>query len=398
MPAATSSASPRLYFLDWLRIGAFALLVLYHVGMVYVSWDFHVKSPHAGPALEPWMRLSSPWRMSLLFLISGAVTAVMLGRRVGGGFMQARSKRLLAPLLFGMLVIVPPQAYVEVVHKLAYDGSYLDFMALYLTGYGGFCEAPGRCLILPTWNHLWFIPYLWVYTALLWLLLRRWPGALDALAGRLGAVMHHRLAWMGLPVAALWLARLGLAQRFPSTHALVDDWFNHVQYLGFFVAGAAFVRLPGVWTQMTALRWPALGLALAAWAVPVILSLPVSPAAMLLRSGMQWWAIVALLGFAHRHLNVDHPWRAPLNEAVFTVYLLHQTVLVLAFHAVQRWQLAPAVEGALLVGLTFAFSLLGWRLARRVGWLRPWVGLGAMPARPASAGVCWHAEQGPNRG
>ena len=383
MPAATFSASPRLYFLDWLRIGAFALLVLYHVGMVYVSWDFHVKSPQAGPALEPWMRLSSPWRMSLLFLISGAVTAVMLGRRSGGGFMQARSKRLLAPLAFGMVVVVPPQAYVEVVRKLAYDGSYLDFMALYLTAYGGFCEAPGRCLILPTWNHLWFIPYLWAYTVLLWLLLRRWPGALDALAGRLGTVMRHRLAWMALPVAALWLARLGLAQRFPSTHALVDDWFNHVQYLGFFLAGAVFVRLPGVWTLMTALRWPALGLALAAWAVPVVLSLPVSPAGMLLRSGMQWWAIVALLGFAHRHLNVDHPWRAPLNEAVFTVYLLHQTVLVLAFHALQRWHLAPAVEGVLLVALTFACSLLGWRVARLVGWLRPWVGLGAVPVRPA---------------
>ena len=36
--------SQRLFFLDWLRIGAFALLVLYHVGMYYVSWSWHVKS------------------------------------------------------------------------------------------------------------------------------------------------------------------------------------------------------------------------------------------------------------------------------------------------------------------------------------------------------------------
>jgi peptidoglycan/LPS O-acetylase OafA/YrhL len=32
--------------LDWIRIGAFALLILYHVGMFYVpsDWDWHVKS------------------------------------------------------------------------------------------------------------------------------------------------------------------------------------------------------------------------------------------------------------------------------------------------------------------------------------------------------------------
>src|SRR5262245_62368639 len=97
-PAATLPSPSRLLFLDWLRIGAFALLVLYHVGMYYVSWDWHVKSPAAGPALEPWMRLSSPWRLSLLFLISGAATSFMLLRDgASRSLLGARSKRLLWP-------------------------------------------------------------------------------------------------------------------------------------------------------------------------------------------------------------------------------------------------------------------------------------------------------------
>ena len=70
------SFEQRRYDLDWLRIGAFALLILYHVGMYYVTWDWHVKSPDAGAALEPLMLLTSPWRLSLLFLISGAATVV----------------------------------------------------------------------------------------------------------------------------------------------------------------------------------------------------------------------------------------------------------------------------------------------------------------------------------
>jgi glucan biosynthesis protein C len=66
----------RRYDLDWVRIGAFMLLILYHVGMYYVDWDWHVKSPHASAAIEPLMMLTSPWRLSLLFLVSGVATGL----------------------------------------------------------------------------------------------------------------------------------------------------------------------------------------------------------------------------------------------------------------------------------------------------------------------------------
>src|SRR6185436_11923493 len=123
----------RLYFLDWLRAAAFGLLILYHVGMYYLSWDWHIKSPHASDAIEPLMMLSSPWRLALLFLISGAATSMMLRPRGAGApqrrpFLRERAWRLLPPLAFAMLVVVPPQAYLEVVSKVAYTGSYGDFM------------------------------------------------------------------------------------------------------------------------------------------------------------------------------------------------------------------------------------------------------------------------------
>ena len=73
-----SNPSERLFFLDWLRIIAFAAFVPYHVGMYYVTGDFHVKSPFSSKTLEPWMKLTEPWLMSLIFMISGAATALML--------------------------------------------------------------------------------------------------------------------------------------------------------------------------------------------------------------------------------------------------------------------------------------------------------------------------------
>ncbi|MCW1980937.1 surface polysaccharide O-acyltransferase-like enzyme [Xanthomonas arboricola] len=81
----------RRHDLDWLRVIAFGLLVLYHVGMYYVTWDWHVKSPTTHLMLEPVMLLSSPWRISLLLLISGVATAFMLRSRPGACYIDDRA-------------------------------------------------------------------------------------------------------------------------------------------------------------------------------------------------------------------------------------------------------------------------------------------------------------------
>src|SRR3954467_8909771 len=136
-----TSAPTRLYFLDWVRIIAFFVLIVYHVGMYYVTWDWHVKSPYASDAIEPLMMLSAPWRLGLLFLISGVASRFLLAKVSGGQFLRQRTWRLLLPLLFGMAVIVPPQPFFEVIEKLGYSGSYGDFLGLYFHAYHGFCKA-----------------------------------------------------------------------------------------------------------------------------------------------------------------------------------------------------------------------------------------------------------------
>ena len=381
-----NAKTERLIFLDWVRILAFGLLVLYHVGMYFVSWDFHIKSPHAGSAIEPLMRLTNPWRMDLLFLVSGAATSFMLLRDgASGPLLRSRAKRLLIPLLFGILVVVPPQSWLEVMQKHRYAGSYVDFMGLYLTGYSGFCATAGKCLILPTWNHLWFLPYLFLYTLLLWLGLRRWPSLLEQLSNRIGKALKGvgLLVW---PTLYLALTLLLLRKNFPQNYSVWGDWFAHSQYLAVFILGAVLARTQGtssdIWRQMAQWRWIALALALAAWLVLVQApwlareaQLPMRSIGPWAYSMQQWCAIVAALGFAQIHLNRDGPARRYLTEAVFPVYILHQTLILLLAHSFAPLTLHPVLEGGLLVGLTFALSLAGFETVRRVRRLRPLFGL-----------------------
>ncbi|NYE59613.1 surface polysaccharide O-acyltransferase-like enzyme [Duganella sp. 1224] len=385
---------PRLYFLDWIRIFAFLVLICYHTGMYYVTWDWHVKSPHASDAIEPLMILSSPWRLGLLFMISGVATAFLLQKLGVGALLRQRSWRLLVPLVFGMFVIVPPQSYFEVVEKVAYHGGYADFMRLYVTGYHGFCRGDD-CLRMPTWNHLWFVAYLWTYTMvgglLAWLLGPRLGRLSDAL-GRL--LSGWRI--IVLPVLLLAVARYTLADRFPTTHALVDDWYSHAQYFLLFALGALLAMQTGFWAGVAALRWTSLALWLGSWALIVCYwSIPEALAATpdvlqwkpLMRAVYcvcQWTPILAVCGFGQRHLNFDSAKRRYLTEAVFPVYILHQTLIVVMAHWMKPIQLAPGIEGVFLIVLTLVFSFGGFELVRRVAVLRPLFGLGPVRAAQAS--------------
>ncbi|MCG2583257.1 acyltransferase family protein [Massilia sp. TS11] len=376
----------RLYFLDWVRIFAFFLLIAYHTGMYYVSWDWHVKSPFASDALEPLMMLSSPWRLGLLFLVSGVAARCLLHKLSAARFMAKRSLRLLLPLAFGMAVVVPPQPYLEVVEKVAYAGSYGDFLRLYFSAYHGFCRG-SDCLTLPTWNHLWFVAYLWVYCMLF--------GALGLLATSRLAAWGARLAgWLQgwrmlvLPWAALALARIALVGAYPSTHDLVHDWYNHAQYGLLFMLGALLATEARAWQSMAELRWPALGTALTCWAALVIyFSIPealikdvpdtVRAIQRAVYALCAWSAIVAACGFARTHLNVDSPRRRYLTEAVFPVYIAHQTLIVVIAHALKPVRLAPCIEGVVIMVLTLGLSFALFALVRRIPLLRACFGLGA---------------------
>nr|WP_315250293.1 acyltransferase family protein [uncultured Duganella sp.] len=384
----------RLYFFDWIRILAFCLLILYHTGMYYVTWDWHVKSPYASNAIEPLMILSSPWRLALLFMISGVATAFMLKKIRIGALLKQRSWRLLVPLVFGMFVIVPPQAYFEIVEKIAYQGGYAEFLRQYVTGYGGFCRN-NDCLSIPTWNHLWFVAYLWAYTMvgglIVWLLGARF----DAL----GAALERLLTgWriVVLPLVVLAAARYALVERFPTTHALVDDWYSHAQYFFLFAFGALMAMRSGFWARVEAQRWTSLGLWLCSWALVVIYwsipdALADTPAVLQWKPVMravycvcQWTAILTMCGFGRRHLNFDSARRRYLTEAVFPVYILHQTLIVTMAHWLKPVKLAPGIEGVFLVVLTFGISFSVFEVVRRIAVLRPLFGLGPLTSQTSA--------------
>ncbi len=387
-PDPAPRSGGRHYGLDWLRIGAFAVLILYHVAMVFVPWGFHVKSTHIASWLTLPMLGVNAWRLPLLFVVSGYASRALLARYPHPGrFAQNRSMRLLIPLGFGIAIIVPPQPWVELVTQHGYEGGVLGF---WLHDYFGFRLLDG--VSLPAWNHLWFVVYLWVYTLVLaGLVAVVRSDAVQRVFDRLFSgwgMLLAPIAWLTC-VHAWWFTMQG------ETHALIDDWVAHTTYLPAFLFGFGLAGSPGALAATVRLWKPAAVLALAAYAA--VLAFELSYAAKywawtwrlrpygFAHAVQQWAAIVALIGIAERFWNRDAGVRPMLTEAVFPFYIIHQTIIVVVMFWLLGLSLPGWAEFAVLVAATTAGCWAFYLGGRAVPRFRPLIGLRQQqrPAVPA---------------
>lgn len=390
----------RRHDIDALRVIAFALLILYHTGMAYVGdWGFHLKGSVTTDALQWPMRLLNGWRMSLLFLISGVAIALLRPRLKRGRFLWMRSWRLLLPLAFGMFVVVPIQPYCEGVSRGMVAPGFWDFLLRYwqLQPWPEGSFAGDRFGI--TWNHLWYLAYLWVYTLVLVIALPlletaplRWCS--QRMASASGWVL------IGAPAAVLLLWLAWLAPHYPGTNALVNDVYQHAKYLTVFLAGYLLGREPRFWERVETLRWASLAAVLGALAWYLFLQALGQwlPADAPLRQWPEpfwelqskycetlylWAMLMTLLGWARRYLDRPFRWLPYCTEAVYPWYVLHQSLLIALLFWLKPLQLGPWLEpGLLLVGTIAGCLLLHELLIRRSRLLRPLFGLKARrPAR-----------------
>lgn len=385
----------RRFDVDALRAIAFALLILYHIGMFYVSWGWHVKSGYSGQWLEPLMIMLNQWRMPLIFLISGLAVNFLLGEGPShkggyGSFVLARFRRLGPPLLFGMLVIVPPQAYFEALSSGVVEPGYLTFLLNYFSFQpwpaGAFAGSePGI-----TWNHLWYLPYLLLYTILIVPI----AALMEGPAVRLRAGLQSLRGLMLLLVPVLWLLPIGIwvYPRFPYiSHDLTSDFYAHAMYGSFFLFGYLIGRSPALWSEFRRMRWFTLALAPVTYLCHMVLSNVVTD-----QSGWVWetvqilvvylnrWTwLLLVLGWAHQLLNRPMAWLGYANRAVFPWYVFHQSITVVAGYYLASLSIGPVLEPILLVLITFGGCALGMYLVDR--WLpalRPLVGM--KPRSPSS--------------
>lgn len=371
----------RHYGLDWLRIAAFAMLILYHIGMYFVPWPWHINRIEPAAWLAAPMLALNSWRLPLLFVVSGYASAAILTKNDLSlpGFLKGRSARLLIPVLAAIVFIIPPQPWIELVTKSGYSGSLWQFWA---RDYWSFSSGFG--MVLPTWQHLWFVVYLWVYTVVLALGVYFIPRSVRISAHAVADRLLSGVSIVIIPAAFAIVLVLGLGAETVRLDAWVSGWAAHIVFFLSFLFGYYLFAAKDGWHAIKRF-WPAaLVIAVIAYAALVGVKFAFQGstepswavhAFAVTRPIHGWATIVALIGIADRFCNYDHPWRATLSEAVFPFYIIHQTIIVIAAYAIASYMFPIPAEFAILLAATVIGCWAFYAVGRRVGWLRPLIGL-----------------------
>jgi peptidoglycan/LPS O-acetylase OafA/YrhL len=342
----------RRYDIDWLRVIAIGLLILYHIGFVFLPWGVFIGFIQNDTALENlWVPMSmvNIWRIPLLFFVSGMGVSFAIRKRNWKQLILERSRRILLPFVFGIICIVP-------LHLFLWQKYYSQDLSYKLQQ-----------------SHLWFLGNIFIYVLILsplFFLLKR-NGNVNS-NGWLNRIFRGPLGFI-LIIAAFVAEALLMNPETFETYFLT--WHGFLLGLLAFLFGFLCVFTgEGFWQTVKRWKWVLLFMAVGLFVIRYyVFDLQAPDYYKSIESNL--W-IFALFGLGYSFLN--HPGKALsyLSKAAYPIYILHMIFLYLASFLVVPFGIPVSLKFILVVVLTFAGCFLFYEyIVRRVGLLRPLFGL-----------------------
>jgi len=349
--------STRLYFIDWIRVLAFGLLILFHCTMPFVTFGWEIKNEEHSLLLSRIIIWLHQWRLPLLFFIAGVGANFSLSNRKPLIFLGERFVRLFIPLAFAMMFTIPFQVYFEWLQTGRISSSYFEFYP----SVWEFVPYPDGSF---TWSHLWFVVYLFVFTLLLWPLF---------------SIMKIKMIQRGIQKLELLFANplsivalsgifmfyyFQLYIKWPEQQNLIADWFTFIFSITLFFLGFLLSHFSSFWQTCEKYRWQffipsAISMIILFVQYYWPLALPKEQDNALYLYGILdsihiWLLIVSLLGFARKNLNFSNVFLRYTTPAVYPFYILHQTIIVAAGYYVVQWPLPVFIKLIMLIVICFA--------------------------------------------
>jgi hypothetical protein len=372
-----------------MRVFVVVGLVFFHSARVFDTGEFYIKNEPTSEIIDAVIGFAVMWAMPLLFVIAGIGIWHSLGTRRPRAFAAERTKRLFVPLVFGTLIVVPPQVWYQI---RAETGSWPDYLSFYrdfldvevnLAGFP-FVVRPAPATDLFEYGQLWFLVLLFVWSLLLlpfFVAVRRWH-VVERVVDR------HGVWW---PITAFVVILTVISATLPLRPevALWNPW----AYLAFVAYGFVFASDRRIGHRLGQVRWWVLATGLLGFgvfaAVHIIRSdvTGADPVAdydaisVVFRVAFAlggWCLVASILSFAGRRRG-GPPQREPgtgprrtlwarlagvSNEAVLPVYVLHQTVIVAIAFLVVSWPIAWGLKYVLLATSALIVTLALFQVVR----------------------------------
>lgn len=341
----------RRYDIDWLRVIAIGLLLIYHIAIGFQSWGTmigFIAAPKSWTALWTPMAMLNVWRIPLLFFVSGMGVYFAMQQRTWKQLILERTMRIWLPFVFGMFAIVP-------LHVLVWRYYY---------------KMELQYIIDP--GHLWFLANIFIYVILLS------PILFYLKKNEAGKVVQLIKTIFSTPlglliVVAAFIAEVMLVKPIPyELYAMT--WHGFFLGLLAFLFGFCFVLSGSAfWQMLVTWRWLFLIIAagLFAWRINY---LGINAPGYLLVTESQAW-IFSVLAFGHKYLNRTGKVLSYLSPAAYPVYILHMIFLFLGSAIIFPLTIPVQLQFVLVLLFTLGGCLLSYEIIKRIKWVRVLFGL-----------------------
>ena len=350
----------RRYDIDWLRVIAIGLLLIYHMAIGFQPWGVFIGFIQNNEPMESiWVPMSmlNVWRIPLLFFVSGMGVCFAIGRRNWKQLLVERSQRILLPFVFGTLTIVP-------LHKLLWQRYYHQDITYVLDP-----------------SHLWFLGNIFIYVLVLsplfFLMKAHQNGTFHRWLGTLFSTPVGLLAiTIPLIVEAVLLNPESYELYALTMHGF---WLGLLAFLFGFCcvhSGEAF------WQTVLKWRWLFTGVALSLYLVRLIIFELKGPNYLIAFESGMW--IFAVFGFGHKYLNRPGSVLSYLSQAAYPVYIIHMVFLYLGSALIFPLNLSAELKFILVNFFTLIGCFVVYELIiRRANLLRPLFGLKVLKRKPS---------------
>ncbi|HLZ62424.1 MAG TPA: acyltransferase family protein [Ktedonosporobacter sp.] len=395
MSSASIQSSGRIYSFDWLRIIAFAIVVLIHCVQMFgelYNAQFGLKL-NDGAAY--FVSFITYWCMALFFLLAGASTWLAIRRKTPQQFIQERVRRLLIPFLLGYALMVPFQTYFEMTSNGQYSGTLIEFYPFFL----GNVLFNGKLIwLVSSIHHLWFLLYLFVFSLValpLCLYLRSERGL--AWIERLAAICE-RPGGLLVPTLPIIAVLVGLRAIFPVYCSVADA----LCWILFYIDGYILFASPRLRQALQQQGKLALGLGMVGLAAILILGRmgllhawmytpDYSVACLLFQTlvGLTLWSwLIVTLTVGDKYLNRNSSFLKYGSAASFSWYLLHFPIVIFVAYSLLPLHLYALAAFLLVSSSSFAITFVLADLP-----LRTSITLAQLKTRLHTIATHWFSEQ-----
>lgn len=341
----------RQYFIDWIRVIAIGLLLIYHVAIGFQPWGMmiaFITNKQSWGSLWIPMTMLNVWRIPLLFFVSGMGVYFAMQNRNWKQLIKERTFRIWLPFVFGLFCIVP-------VHMFIWQ-KYYSFGFRYTAD-------PG---------HLWFLGNIFVYVILFCPLFYYLKRNEDGKLAR-GITKLFRTPLGFVLVVAAFILEAVLIKPYPyEMYAMT--WHGFFLGLLAFLFGFCFVLSgKGFWHMILKYRWVFLGAALTLYVIRLVYWSMNAPVYLLVTESQCW--IISVFAFGYKYLNRGGRALTYFSQAAYPVYILHMIFLYLGSMWVFRLNLDVRIQFMLVLLTTLIGCFATFEVIRRLKWVRPLIGL-----------------------